>query len=124
MDGPLLRSRTIFEGRRQPDLGVSDEHPPSHSIEQALRNACPSELKTPQDQKRLIRRTIRRMGGVSESQLAREFGSVRKKAGLDQIGRFYDLRAAIYTELQRAGVEADVQQYVTGHVLSEVRTNM
>jgi hypothetical protein len=120
-DGPLFRSRMIFEGRRRPDHCVSDEHPPSHYIEKTLCNASPSELKTPQDQKRLIRRTIRQMGGVSERQLAREFGSAREKAGLDQIGRFYDLRAAIHTELQRAGVDPDVQQYVTGHVLSEVR---
>jgi integrase len=117
-DGPLLQSRSVFEGRRRPRLEINVGAATDH-IEQALRNARPDELQTRQDQKILIRRTIRRMGGVSEDELAKEFASLKLQAGI-KIGRFYDLRGSVTTDMRRANVSNDVVRYITGHALTDI----
>lgn len=119
-DGSLLQRRTVFEGRRMPVREVAAGRDAAGHIDEAFRRASPRDLKSPQDQKRLVRRTIREMGGVSERELAREFGAVLTKAGLDRLGRFYDLRGSISTEMERAGVSHLVQRYVTGHTTSDI----
>ena len=53
-DGPLLRARTIFEGRRQPGRAVAaGATPPGTSTMHSGRRR--RDLKTLQDQKRLVR---------------------------------------------------------------------
>ena len=81
-DGPLLRARTIFEGRRRPGRAVAAGRDTTWHIDDAFRQASARDLKTLQDQKRLVRRTIREMGGVLDGELAEEFRSVLRKAEL------------------------------------------
>jgi hypothetical protein len=119
-DGPLLRARTIFEGRRRAGRNVATGRDVAWHIDDAFRKASSRDLKTSHDQKRLVRRTIREMGGVLDGELAEEFGRVLRKAGLEATGRFYDLRGAISTEMERAGVSHLVQRYVTGHTTGDI----
>jgi hypothetical protein len=119
-EGPLLRARTVFEGRREPSRVADAEHTAEWHIEDAFRHAVPRHLVTPHDQKTLVRRTIREMGGVAGDDLADEFVRVLERAGLQKRGRFYDLRGSISTELDRAGVSVLVQRYVTGHTTSDI----
>jgi hypothetical protein len=92
-DGPLLRSRSIVQGRRRPRLHVDDKNSSISHIEEALRSANRQEMQTSQDQKRIIRQTIKQMGGISGDELRREFNRATMQAGLDRAGPFYDLRA-------------------------------
>ena len=120
VSGPVLRSRTVFEGRRNPELEIATGRRALDHIEAAIAQATHQELKTAQDQKKLVRRTIRQMGGVSERELTREFSKVIGSGGSQDAGRFYDLRSATSTELERAGVSHLVQRYVTGHTTSDI----
>lgn len=118
--GPLLRARRIFEGRRKPLRELAAGCDVNLHIEDAFRRASPRDLKTPQDQKQLVRRIFREIGGVSERELTREFSSVLANVGLSKIGRFYDLRGSVNTEMDRAGVTHLVQRYVTGHTTADI----
>jgi len=119
-DGPLLRARTVFEGRRTPRRVVDRDRGAGWQIEDAIRHAAPRCLATPQDQKRLVRRTIREMGGVDGDNLAEEFGNVLRKAGMEKLGRFYDLRGSVKTEMERSGVSLLMQKYLSGHTIGEI----
>ncbi len=88
-------------------------------FDNALTNAPNNQIQTPQDQKRLFRSTLRKMGGTSEDGLAKEFKKLLEKLNLTGI-RFYDLRGSINTEMNNAGVSHLVQRYVTGHTLNDI----
>jgi hypothetical protein len=60
------------------------------------------------------------MGGVSEDELAREFTKVLRRAQLSTPASLYDLREAVTTDLERAGVSHLVMRYVTGHSTSDI----
>jgi len=120
LDGPLLRRRTVFEGRRLPDLRVVGRGDAAARVKEALERAPATQRETLQDQKQLIRRAVRRMGGVSKDELAKEFKEVVSKVGLDSNNRFYDLRSAVNTDMERAGLSTLVQKYITGHATSDI----
>ena len=118
--GPLFRSRSIWDGRRKPRRQFGADRDTAWHIEDELGRASPRNLKTSQDHKKLVRRVIRDLGGVSEDSLGKEFGIALRNADLDKAGRFYDLRGAINTEMERTGVSHLVQRYVTGHTTSDI----
>ena len=119
-DGPLLRCRAWFEGRRQPQRVITDACGTVRHLEDAFCTAARNVVKTAQDQKRLVRKTLRELGGVSSDELSREFKIVLKRVGHAGAGRFYDLRSSISTELDRSGVSHLVQRYVTGHSCTDI----
>lgn len=120
VDGPLLRSRAVFEGRRRPLLSVDCSADIGLHLDRALIESPKDAIQTSQDQKLLFRRLLRKMGGVSEDGMAKEFKRLFVKLGIGTNIRFYDLRGSVNTEMDRAGVSHLVQRYVTGHTLGDI----
>ena len=118
--GPLLRQRTIVDGRRQPKVVVSTAEEIEEAFRRAMAATKPDSIQAKQDGKRLFRRLLRAMGGVSEDSLAKEFDQVLASAQLAVLpgARFYDLRGSVTTDLKHGKVEPLVRLYVTGHSLS------
>lgn len=121
--GPLLRSRDVYTGRRRPRLAVTAPEDMSRHIQSALRTAGPGELQAPQDHKRIIRRCIRDMGGMSEGAMAKELKKLFALAGVTGDQNAYQLRRSINTEMDQAGVSLLVQRYVTGHGTRDVQNH-
>ena len=116
-DGPILRQRTIVEGRRQPRIAVSSTADIRAHFNRALGTAGPGEIQARNDGKRLFRRLLCDMGGVSPDSLAKEF-----KPLLAAVGRRPRtvLRLAWLdknTDMNAAGVSHLFQLYVTGHAV-------
>jgi hypothetical protein len=123
-DGPLLRQRTIADGRRQPKLRISSADEIRDGFERALIAAKPGQIQAKQDGKRLFRRLLREMGGVSPDSLAKEFDGLAREVRAPAGARFYDLRGSATTDLKDAGVDRLIQLYVTGHSLGpEILSN-
>ncbi len=119
-DGPLLRARSVFEGHRNARRLVDSAHDSAWHIAESLRQADPRHIATPQDQKKLIRSTIREMGGASGDKLSQEFSNIVTKVAQKKLGRFYDLRESVSTDLERAGISLLVKRYVTGHTTNDI----
>ena len=117
--GPLLRQRTIVDGRRRPKVVVSTTEEIEEAFRREMATAKPGTIQTKQDGKRLFRRLLRSMGGVSEDSLAKEFDEVlvRVELPVPAGARFYDLRGSTTTDLKDAKVDPLVRRYVTGHSL-------
>jgi integrase len=117
--GPLLRSRAAFEGRSRPGNDDSD----AAGIERAFGSALADtrgEVQSEQDAKAIFRAVLRRAGGASPDELAREFRRLLPSRGLADGIRFYDARAAVTTEMNRAGVPGLELRYLTGHATSDI----
>jgi hypothetical protein len=116
-DGPLLRRRTIFEGRQRPALIVENSEAIRLYFDRALATAKPGEVQAKQDGKELFRRLLRNMGGVSSDSLAKEFKLLLAQLDPPLEARFYDLRGSVNTDMNRAGISHLFQLYVTGHAV-------
>jgi integrase len=117
-DGPLLRKRSVFEGLRTAKLQINS----SDELKQQLELALTADLKsiqTPQDQKLVVRRMLREMGGVSEDDLGGEIKDLFQRLNIKNV-RPYDLRASISTDVNASGVSHLVQRYITGHTTRDI----
>ena len=105
--GPLLRQRTIVDGRRRPKVVVSTAEEIEETFRREMAVAKPGTIQAKQDGKRLFRRLLRSLGGVSEDSLAKEFDQVLAGAELATPAgaRFYDLRGSTATDLKDAKVD-------------------
>ncbi|MBA3480400.1 MAG: hypothetical protein H0T51_01165 [Pirellulales bacterium] len=121
--GPLLRRREVFQGSRRPRRLVASSEDASHHIRSALRNVASGVLQAPQDHKRIVRRCIRDMGGMSEDAMAKELKTLFAQAGVTGDQNAYQLRRSINTEMEQAGVSLLVQRYVTGHSTHDVQSH-
>lgn len=118
IDGPLLLRWAVWEGCSQPKLAVRSADEVLVQFDQTLAAAPPSELQTPQHTKRLFRRQLRDLGGVSEDALAKEFKPLLARVGLSSSVRFYDLRGSCNPEMERSHVSHLIQRYVAGHAIA------
>jgi integrase len=118
--GPLFRRRPVFEGREQPDLIVSEIGEIESAFEAELAAANPGTVQTEQDAKILFRGILRHLGSASPDGLSKEFGRLRRLVGLDEGVRLYDARAAVTTEMNRAGVPQLELRYLTGHATGDI----
>jgi len=118
-DGPLLRKRTVVDDVRRPKLPSESTDQIREHFHRAVSAAKPGEIQAPQDGKRLFRKLLRDMGGVSADSLSKEFKSLLKKVDVPPETRMYDLRGATNTDMNTAGVSELFQLYVTGHSVEE-----
>lgn len=116
-EGPLLRQRTIADGRRQPKLLVHSTEEIEELFHRAMTAAKPGAIQAKQDGKLLFRRLLRAMGGVSPDSLADEFDQASVNVQTPAGARFYDLRGSASTDLKDARVDLLLRKYVTGHSL-------
>jgi len=117
--GPLLQSRDVFEGRRNPCTIVHTKVDVESHVEQVLASASPDDIQCPNDQKRLVRRVLRELGGLSGDSLYKEFKALFHSSIPENI-RPYDLRGSITTELDRVPISRHIQLYVTGHAIPDI----
>jgi hypothetical protein len=115
--GPLLRQRTIVDGRRHPKLLVDSREQFDAYFARVMGAAKLGEIQTQQDGKQRIRRMLQSMGGVSPDSLAKEFNQILANVQVPPKARFYDLRGSVTTDLKDAHVDPLLQKYVTGHSL-------
>jgi hypothetical protein len=116
-EGPLLRQRTIADGRRRPKVLVRSTQELEDIFRREMAAAKPASIQAKQDGKQLFRRLLRAMGGVSPDSLAKEFGQVSANVTLPAGARFYDLRGSATTDLKDARVDLLLRKYITGHSL-------
>jgi len=116
-DGPLIVRRPIAGGRCKRVLTATSTEEITGHFNKVLAAAPPGEVESEQDRKRLYRRLLRQLGGVSEDALAREFKKLIAEIAPGKPIRFYDLRGSVTTDLKDAGVDAVFRRYITGHSL-------
>jgi hypothetical protein len=90
------------------------------AFEADLRRATRGSVLCEQDAKARFRRLMRRMGGAVPDHLSREFRLLTRTIGLPSTVRFYEARAAITTDMNRAGVPDLELRYLTGHATSDI----
>ena len=116
--GPLFQRRAVFAGRRKPQLQLTDGQDVAALVENHIAAADPAQIQTAQDQKRFVRGLLRKLGGVSEDNLRKEFKALLE--GRAEQGSFGKLRHAGTTDLQRCGVSQLVTRYVTDHTTHDI----
>jgi hypothetical protein len=112
--GPLMRRRTIVEGRRQPRSRAETIEEISILFDQAIAKATPDAVQNEQDRKRIFRGVLLDLGGVTGEDLAGEFKTLLVATGRPVQARFYDSRAAVITGLREARVSEILRRYICG----------
>src|SRR5208282_69426 len=92
--GPLLRQRTIADGRRRPKVLVRSTEELEELFRREMAAAKPGTIQAKQDGKQLFRRLLRSTGGVSPDSLAKEFDQVSANVSVPAEARFYDRRGS------------------------------
>jgi len=116
-EGPLLRQRTIADGRRRPKVLVRSREELEELFRREMAAAKPETIQAKHDGKQLFRRLLRSIGGVSPDSLAKEFDQVSENVTVPAGARFYDLRGSVTTDLKDARVDLLLRKYITGHSL-------
>jgi hypothetical protein len=118
-EGPLLRARTAFEGRgRQRNVNSLEEL--EHLYRACLSKEPHGSVQAEQDRKRVFRRLLRRLGGVSEDRLAVECKALFRAAGITAAVTLYTLRSSVTTAMERAKLPHLELRYLTGHSTSDI----
>lgn len=116
-EGPLFRSRAVWEGRRRPDAHADNRADVERLFHAALAAAPSGAIQTEQDRKREFRRLLRQTGGISEDQIAKE---LRPLLGVMTGVRPYDLRASVTQDMKKAGIHQLELRYLTGHSVNDI----
>ena len=122
-EGPVLQRRTVWEGRARPSRMVNSPAELADLFSQALRTAPRDEVQNEQDAKRVFRRLLGELGGVSTTCLAKEFKPLAMRVGLAPTVRFYALRESCNTEMERSKVSAFFLEYLKGHAPTHCEPN-
>jgi integrase len=118
-EGPVLRSRRVFEGKRSVD-GVSSMEHLVQLYETELLNQPAETIQAEQDRKLLFRALLSRLGGVTEDALYKEFNKLLTKVGIKNGSTLYTLRSSVTTAMHRANLPHLEMRYLTGHTTSDI----
>jgi len=118
-EGPLLRSRKVFEGR-SPALSLSSLAELTQLYQQKLSRLPPHSILAEQDRKQVFRSLLRELGGVSEDQLARECRTLLGQMGLGNGVSLYTLRSSVTTSMERAKLPFLELRYLTSHTVNDI----
>lgn len=113
--GPLFRRRSIADSSRHPRLAVDSAAQVESEFDATLARLPRREVQSDQDRKRVFRRLLLDMGGVSQDDLGGEFRRVLGSVAPGMKVRFYDSRGSVITDLRRSGVQEILRRYVSGH---------
>lgn len=116
-EGPLLRARRTFERRKRTALCRDELH---DQLEQELAKAPSNSVLTAQDRKAVVRRLLRRLGGVTEDQLAKEAKALFRTVAVRSSVSLYTLRSSVTTAMQAAGLSTLDLRYVTSHSTTDI----
>ena len=118
-EGPLLRSRKALAGRGR-HRGVASFEELARLFQEGLAKEPHGRVQTEQDRKQVFRRLLRRLGGVSEDQLAAECKELLKKAGVGTGVSLYTLRSSVTTAMKQAKLPHLELRYLTSHTTSDI----
>ena len=118
-EGPLLRSRRAFEGRKAVEAVPSMERL-VQLFEAELLSQPAEAVQAEQDRKILFRQMLRRLGGVTEDALAKEFKKLLAAVGVKNGATLYTLRSSVTTGMHRADLPHLEMRYLTGHTTSDI----
>lgn len=119
-EGPVLRTRVVFEKQRKPRLVVDSHEQLIQKFDNYRSDLPADEIQSVQDGKRVFRRFLRELGGLSETALSKGFKALIRRTRIEDTAKFYDLRSSVSTDLEQAGVSHLVQRYVTGHTTNDI----
>ena len=118
-DGPLLRSRGAFE--EQMNLKTVESFDDLVQLfDQELRVQPDQTVQAEHDRKRVFRRLLRRLGGVSEDAMNREFKSLLASTTATNSATLYTLRGSVTTAMHRAHIPHLELRYLTGHSTNDI----
>jgi integrase len=118
-EGPLLRCRAAFEGRGGP-RPVSSAEELARRFDAQLTGAPAGTALTEQDRKAIFRRLLRKLGGASEDQLARECNGLFQAVGMGGGLSLYTLRGSVTQSMKAAGVPHLELRYLTSHSTADI----
>jgi integrase len=116
--GPLLRSRRAFGNPRRATVASSDEL--ERLFEDLLARQPGQEVQSAHDRKRLFRRLLARLGGVSEDAMNKEFKALLARLGVRNGATFYTLRASVTTAMSDANLPILYLRYLTSHSTGDI----
>ncbi len=117
-EGPLLRSRKVFEGRTKVRVVGSFEEL-RRLYQETLDRAPRERVATEQDRKQVFRRLLYELGGVSEDRLAAEFKHLLLKCGLEGLS-LKRLRHSATKAMKDANLPHLEMLYLTSHSTTSI----
>lgn len=118
-EGPLLRSRRAFEGRQGVQAVPSLDYL-KQLYDAELVSQPQGAVQTEQDRKLLFRHLLRRLGGVTEDALAKEFKKLLAVVGVNNGATLYTCRSSVTTAMHKAGLSHLEMRYLTGHATTDI----
>jgi integrase len=118
-EGPLLCKRAIWDDSKYPKHVVNNRADVEGLIGEAILKDKSGSLITPHDRKKRYQRILTELGGMKPDDLRAAFLAVRNRAGISR-GRLYDLRHAVSTDLNLAGVRFLEERFLTGHETNDI----
>ena len=119
-EGPLFRSRTVWDRRRKMRLTAVSRDDVEGQLQEALVAAPEGTVQSEQDRKVIFRELLRGMGGVSERQIGKALTSLLNSAELAERTCPYDVRGAVTTDMKEAGVRHLELRYLTLHSVDDI----
>jgi len=119
LEGPLLRSRRVFEGKTKVEAVASMGHL-MELYDAELINQAAEEVQAEQDRKLLLRSLLRRLGGVSVDAMNKEFKKLLTLVGVKNGATLYTLRSSVTTTMHRANMPHLEMRYLTGHTTNDI----
>lgn len=118
-EGPLLQNRRAFEGKQKKMRRLASREELLRLYEEELTRPANAGAITAQDKKRVFRRLLRKLGGVSEDKLARECKTLLEKLNIAGAS-LYTLRESVTTAMERANVRQLDLRYLTSHTTNDI----
>jgi hypothetical protein len=109
----------VFEGRKAVESMPSLERL-VQLYEAELLGQPADAVQAEQDRKLIFRRLLRRLGGVTEDALNKEFKKLLVQVGVKNGPTLYTLRSSVTTAMHRANLPYLEMRYLTGHTTSDI----
>lgn len=119
-EGPLLRSRGIWEERRRSGSQPQSRQELERLFEEMLASAPAGSVQAEQDRKQVFRRLMRELGAITEDEIGKEFKKLFARIDLGPEVRPYDLRGAVSTDMKSAGIAHLELRYLTEHSTNDI----
>jgi integrase len=116
-DGPLLRRRKVFDGRKQSQRVTKDEI--ERLFHERLAATSGKGVSCRQDRKLLFRELMIEIGGLAPDDLSTEFKKLRKNAGIPA-GSLKTLREAATQDMAESGIRHLELRYLTSHSTNDI----
>ncbi len=119
-DGPMFRKRQVWNAKKRPVRTFANQDEFESLYDQYLRKAKKTEIGNEQDRKKVIRKMIRDCGGVTTDEISSGLKQLMAVVGINDHVPPYQIRAAVTTELHRAGVRHLELRYLTMHSPNDI----